>query len=455
MVKQLDQEWKQLANKDSFREEGIDDNDDEALEVVFAPTVAPAAPPLQTNDPAQQVFISSGTMLTPLPYPQPTTHPTYYPQTVLWTLRDCLKDPDVGVSSANWSHPPMRHSICHPNGMTIDKAEWKSICEATAIVARTRLECLDCSGRLAPGLSCKKKFYKRHFATEWNVVLWELEGMAPLLSLCAGSWKADAVLGRESPRKVAGSKGKHQCEPSPVLQNAKKAKGHKDVPAPISNHTIHALLPLVPPTFPSLIFVCPQQVEDNAPPIANPNPDPKPSRASHDKGKGKQRQQMPDEPVKDTHPPVSDDKSCLLPRSDDEQALAEKISIRELQWKSEDNEGETGAATTAPFTAAAAPTTTTTAPAAADTTAPAADTSTTPADTDVAEGNDNHLKSLQRDELLAWIENHGIELPGKHASKKDILKTIVAAPKSEQPTKENLEAIISKRKSKRNTRAAT
>jgi hypothetical protein len=46
-----------------------------------------------------------------LPYPQPLQRPSEFPVSILWTLSDCKKDPKVGVSASNWSHPPMQRSI--------------------------------------------------------------------------------------------------------------------------------------------------------------------------------------------------------------------------------------------------------------------------------------------------------------------------------------------------------
>jgi hypothetical protein len=87
-------------------------------------------------------------------------------------------------------------SVCNKDSSMITDAEWKSIHEAAALVACTCPEHLDPSGHLDLGQPHKKKFFKCHFSTEWNAMLLELEGMCPLLSLCAcaGCWKANAIL---------------------------------------------------------------------------------------------------------------------------------------------------------------------------------------------------------------------------------------------------------------------
>jgi hypothetical protein len=123
------------------------------------------------------------------------SHPSEFPASVLWTLDDCKKDPDVGVSPTNHSHPPMHCSICYEDGTIILEMDWKSICEAAVHIACTHLVSLTSSGRVSEGQRCKKMFYKHQFPVQWDNAMRELEKMAPLLSLCASSWKADMVLG--------------------------------------------------------------------------------------------------------------------------------------------------------------------------------------------------------------------------------------------------------------------
>lgn len=105
----------------------------------------------------------------------------------------------MGVSATNKSRPPMHRSIRHTDGSLISDEEWKSIRDAANHISHTHLSKLDPSGRLAAGQSRKKKFFKRHFLTEWNCALRALEAMAPLLSFCDAAWKADMVLGAVLP----------------------------------------------------------------------------------------------------------------------------------------------------------------------------------------------------------------------------------------------------------------
>ena len=88
----------------------------------------------------------------------------------------------------------MHHSIWHTDGSLISDEEWKSICNIANHIAHTHLTKLDPSGCLAAGQPQKKKFFKRHFLTEWNCALRALKAMAPLLSFCNVAWKVDMVL---------------------------------------------------------------------------------------------------------------------------------------------------------------------------------------------------------------------------------------------------------------------
>ncbi|KAH9168216.1 hypothetical protein EDB89DRAFT_2074157 [Lactarius sanguifluus] len=73
-------------------------------------------------------------------------------------------------------------------------------------------------------------------------------------------------------------------------------------------------------------------------------------------------------------------------------------------------------------------------------------------------GSDNdlhsHLQALQCDELVLWIEEHKIESQGKQPTRRDLIDVIAGAPKSEQPSKEDIEGIIKECKLKRIMKAA-
>ncbi|KAH9024251.1 hypothetical protein EDB85DRAFT_1894393 [Lactarius pseudohatsudake] len=49
---------------------------------------------------------------------------------------------------------------------------------------------------------------------------------------------------------------------------------------------------------------------------------------------------------------------------------------------------------------------------------------------------------LLRDELRQWVDEHKIELQGKRPTRIDLIKAIAGAAKSEQPSKEDIESIV-------------
>jgi hypothetical protein len=117
--------------------------------------------------------------------------PSVQPE-ILWTWDDCKNNPLVGVSSGNVSCPC---DICHVNGTILSKEEWKVICQSTFLVAHTHLQPLTQTSQPGANQSCKKMYFKCFFSKEWAETLWKLEPLAPLLSLCAGEYKAYHTLG--------------------------------------------------------------------------------------------------------------------------------------------------------------------------------------------------------------------------------------------------------------------
>ncbi|KAH9009447.1 hypothetical protein EDB85DRAFT_1903062 [Lactarius pseudohatsudake] len=65
-----------------------------------------------------------------------------------------------------------------------------------------------------------------------------------------------------------------------------------------------------------------------------------------------------------------------------------------------------------------------------------------------------HLQVLLCDELRQWVGEHKIESQGKRPTRIDLIKAIAGAAKSEQPSKEDIESIVTARKSKCSTKAA-
>ncbi|KAH8985902.1 hypothetical protein EDB92DRAFT_1949590 [Lactarius akahatsu] len=70
------------------------------------------------------------------------------------------------------------------------------------------------------------------------------------------------------------------------------------------------------------------------------------------------------------------------------------------------------------------------------------------------DGSHSHLQVLLPDKLRHWVNEHKIESQGKWLTRMDLIKAIAGAPKSEQPSKEDIKSIINKSKSRCNTKAA-
>lgn len=89
----------------------------------------------------------------------------------------------------------MRRAVRNVDGSMISEADWKIIRQSATIIARTHLTSLTNTAQLESRQPRKKMFFKRFFLQQWIQALRELESMAPLLSLCAGEYKADMTLG--------------------------------------------------------------------------------------------------------------------------------------------------------------------------------------------------------------------------------------------------------------------
>ena len=111
-------------------------------------------------------------------------------------LDDCRDDPDVGLTEANRSRPPLDKAIRHPDGRMISQGEWNAI-KTSARMIRYELRQLPAvSNRRGKGTQRRTKtFYRTYHPREWTDAIRRLESMQPLLALCANNWKADHVLG--------------------------------------------------------------------------------------------------------------------------------------------------------------------------------------------------------------------------------------------------------------------
>ncbi|KAM6492807.1 hypothetical protein JOM56_010941 [Amanita muscaria] len=125
--------------------------------------------------------------------------PEQFPAAILWTFADAKKDSAVGITLTNPNRPNLKQIIRTADGSVADDAIYSTVRSSAHNVAATLLAPLDSKrpelkgaiGRKSPGT---KSFYKNYFKDQWMAALEHLEGLQPLLGLCAEHWKAEAVL---------------------------------------------------------------------------------------------------------------------------------------------------------------------------------------------------------------------------------------------------------------------
>ncbi|KAM6489707.1 hypothetical protein JOM56_014730 [Amanita muscaria] len=125
--------------------------------------------------------------------------PEQFPAAILWTFADAKKDLAVGITLTNPNRPNLKQIIRTTDGSVVDDSIYSTVRSSAHNVAATLLAPLDSKrpelkgaiGRKSPGT---KSFYKNYFKDQWMAALEHLEGLQPLLGLCAEHWKAEAVL---------------------------------------------------------------------------------------------------------------------------------------------------------------------------------------------------------------------------------------------------------------------
>ncbi len=239
----------------------------------------------------------------PLPQPQPITGPSFYSPKLHWLWQEareaiCTKD--------NKSHLSMLQAIQDEDGIFILKDWWDSIRSTAVIVTRTHLGILDVECYRVTHKKGSKTLYKRFYRAEWDCSLVELEKAAPLLSLCAGVWKADYTLGSvlefllldDSPAPPSSGVSPHctfssrastpsilqpSClAPSRALTPGVVAPSHISTSSSLAQRT-HALQPKPRRTFvkslhtrPSCVPQEPQEATESVAPKAKSRRDPSP-----------------------------------------------------------------------------------------------------------------------------------------------------------------------------------
>ncbi|KAH9024324.1 hypothetical protein EDB85DRAFT_2150570 [Lactarius pseudohatsudake] len=534
--------------------------------------------PLRPDCSTRQVRANSGDL--PLPHPRPTIRPAHYPEKVLWTLADCKVDA---------SRPPMLRAIRREDGTLVSDDDWKAMRQSAVLIVRTRIQPLDVtpyykyfteqveksnakgakkSGK-KPGESTtqqakvKKTFYKRFFFKEWFAALQELESAVPLMSLCAGYWKADMTLGLVLPdirvdlptpatshvgtssRAATPSNASRAPHSQSSIPPPARSQSSRPPPAPRSQSSMPPPAPHVRSSVPS------RTTRPRARPVASgpatpPSPCPTPSDSSRaaasrsepsacrDSSKAPQPSASRAPPAKkagtkgkrkrDPKPTTTKrwtKSACFAPTRFplDCQVRRRASRASEIEfhfsllgsanlthhtrqvgnagWRSRDIREEAGAddvaarqressplppshpTTPKPMCVSSAPTTPYTPVSYEES---QVEPNYDDLDQDNGNGDDEGnkhgdgesgsgdgddgdeddgdgdgdglLATLKRDDLIAWIAAHNIEPQGKRATKKEIIKAIMAAAKSEHPSKEDVEEIIESRQAKRNARTA-
>ena len=122
--------------------------------------------------------------------------PKIYPQAILWWFDNCKTDPNIHTFPGNKSHLPMQLVVQHMDGTLITTNKWKVIHELAVTIVSTHLHCLPIR-HLPSSAVCqlwKMAFYQCYFLKEWQQAVRELEVLAPLLSYCGTTWKAEKML---------------------------------------------------------------------------------------------------------------------------------------------------------------------------------------------------------------------------------------------------------------------
>ena len=115
-------------------------------------------------------------------------------RSVLWNIEDCQY---YGlVTEKNSSRPPMDKCIRNSQGETISTSEYGAIKGTARMLVAVHLVPLGNPADPAARTKTKTKtYYKKYFLQNFRDVLDKLEAQEPLLTLCAGRWKAEHIVG--------------------------------------------------------------------------------------------------------------------------------------------------------------------------------------------------------------------------------------------------------------------
>ena len=119
--------------------------------------------------------------------------PESLPRPVLWNIEDCQH---FGlVTEKNSSRPPMEKCVRNSQGEAISTSEYNAIKTTARMLVNVHLVPLGTPADPAARAKTKTKtYYKKYFYQNFKDVLDKLEAQEPVLTLCAGRWKAEHII---------------------------------------------------------------------------------------------------------------------------------------------------------------------------------------------------------------------------------------------------------------------
>ncbi|KAF8266666.1 hypothetical protein EI94DRAFT_1802865 [Lactarius quietus] len=423
---------------------------------------SPAGLSLCLSDLASQASSRGYKPTLPLPFPHPSVRPSHYPPTVLWLFDDCKTDPSVHLSAGNKSRPPMQDIIQHKDGQVITVDKWKLIRQSAVVIAHAHLDVLSTSHLPPSAASLPRKivFYRCHFLKEWLQAVRALEVLAPLLSLCGGTWKAEKALASvlqdkplqppsHAPHTSTPALSSSHSHASTLAFPSSHSRAHSAHSAPSHPHSAHscASTPGIPPS--SVVsgrsssniptsaassahstWVSPRRAAlkstIQAWPVLGPSQPAAASKAVAPKAKHRCE---PSPPQNEKRAKGSNEPTPEVPSSSPCPAFLSLV---------QEGVASSSQANAVPTVDCAKPL-----------------PPKTPRAKALRKGASTHRAMAKTHVAPSDTDTDAVPLASKDlASKKDIIKAIMQVPQSEQPSQEELEALINKRKSKCNAKAA-
>ena len=156
----------------------------------------------------------------------------YVDKTVLWTKpvgSGNGAQPDL-FHPGNLSRPIMQKCIRKEDGTVIEERAFAQLNNKVVAVVNRHLLTLP----RGPDWSCSKKYFTKHHAKAWAACIDEVESWEPYLTLCAGQWKAIALVQQRLLKIAAGEHAEQrrvggQCVLDTASRKRKKPGIHLDL----------------------------------------------------------------------------------------------------------------------------------------------------------------------------------------------------------------------------------